>query len=164
MQPSAVEVLSAARRYLGFALPTNITKGLLYPVALTATLFLGPLYTAFLDDSLPFQRSFTWQDDVVEKFTSLTGIRTYVVVSQSRIDLIDLKTLLTCNKGTHHGRDCLSVMHHRDLCAFRQAVSDAAHLPLPSLLWSRSRPSRVRGVRKQRPGSKSLDCRRCQFQ
>ncbi|KIS65833.1 CAAX prenyl protease [Mycosarcoma maydis] len=49
------------------------------PLLLTAMLFLGPLYVAFLDQQLPLQRYFCYRRDVVDKFTSLTGIRNYLV-------------------------------------------------------------------------------------
>lgn len=52
---------------------------LLSPLVLTALLFLGPLYTCYLDAELPFQRHFSYAHDVVDRFTSLAGVRNFVV-------------------------------------------------------------------------------------
>ncbi|TKY87018.1 hypothetical protein EX895_003695 [Sporisorium graminicola] len=56
-----------------------IATHIVSPLLLTALLFLGPLYTAFLDSTLPFQRHFSYKRDVVDKFTSLAGLRNFVV-------------------------------------------------------------------------------------
>ncbi|SJX66511.1 related to CAAX prenyl protease 2 [Sporisorium reilianum f. sp. reilianum] len=52
---------------------------LLSPLVLTALLFLGPLYTCYLDAELPFQRHFSYTRHVVDRFTSLAGVRNFVV-------------------------------------------------------------------------------------
>jgi len=75
------QVIRTTARLLGFQWPHNILKGTMYPLALTATLFLGPLYTASLDKALPFQVGFDFRRDVTQKLTSWHGIRNYLVVS-----------------------------------------------------------------------------------
>ncbi|SDA04710.1 BZ3501_MvSof-1269-A2-R1_Chr3-1g05190 [Microbotryum saponariae] len=56
-----------------------VTILITYPLGLTASLFLGSLYVAFLDGSLlPGQRGFRWRE-VRDQFTSLQGIRNYIV-------------------------------------------------------------------------------------
>ncbi|KDE08329.1 hypothetical protein MVLG_01370 [Microbotryum lychnidis-dioicae p1A1 Lamole] len=71
-----------ASTLLGLDLPTSATKLfnlLTYPLGLTASLFLGSLYVAFLDGSLlPGQRGFRWRK-MKDQFTSLQGIRNYIV-------------------------------------------------------------------------------------
>lgn len=49
------------------------------PVLLTSLLYLGPLLTRFLDGQLPFQRQFNFHTDIVERFTSLAGVRNFLV-------------------------------------------------------------------------------------
>ncbi|SGY44669.1 BQ5605_C001g00188 [Microbotryum silenes-dioicae] len=71
-----------ASTLLGLDLPTSASKLfnlLTYPLGLTASLFLGSLYVAFLDGSLlPGQRGFRWRK-MKDQFTSLQGIRNYIV-------------------------------------------------------------------------------------
>lgn len=61
-------------QYLGI-----VGKHIFAPLLLTLSLFLGPLYVSYLDRTLPFQSRFSFQHDVVSKFTSLTGLRNYTV-------------------------------------------------------------------------------------
>lgn len=61
---------------------------------LTGMLFLGPLYVAYLDQSLPFQRFFSLKQDVVEKLTTLPGIRNYLVGPVTE-ELVFRSTILT---------------------------------------------------------------------
>ncbi|KAI3485299.1 hypothetical protein L1887_51412 [Cichorium endivia] len=49
------------------------------PLLLTSLLYLGPLLTRFLDGELPFQRHFDLHTDLVVKFTSLAGVRNFLV-------------------------------------------------------------------------------------
>lgn len=50
------------------------------PLSLTALLYIGPLYACALDGVLPFQRNFSLRTDVVDRFTRLAGVRTYILV------------------------------------------------------------------------------------
>ncbi|SCV74336.1 BQ2448_6768 [Microbotryum intermedium] len=71
-----------ASTLLGLDLPSSFSKLLnliAYPLGLTASLFLGSFYVAFLDGSLwPGQRAFRW-GVLRDQFWSLQGIRNYVV-------------------------------------------------------------------------------------
>ncbi|KAG9085121.1 hypothetical protein FRC07_013453 [Ceratobasidium sp. 392] len=49
----------------------------LRPLLLTPLLYLGPLYSAWLDKSLPFMSDWSYQRDIVQKFASWTGIRNF---------------------------------------------------------------------------------------
>ncbi|EJD01804.1 Abi-domain-containing protein, partial [Fomitiporia mediterranea MF3/22] len=42
-------------------------------------LFLGPLYSTFLDGALPFQRNWDFKTDLVSRFTTWEGIRNYLM-------------------------------------------------------------------------------------
>ena len=55
------------------------------PLLLTALLYTGPLYTCALDGCLPLQRNFSFRADVVDRFTRLAGVRTYLVVRGSTL-------------------------------------------------------------------------------
>lgn len=57
----------------------GITFSGLLPFLVTPVLYLGPLYSRFLVGTLPFQRNWTYQEDFVSVFFSVTGIRNYVV-------------------------------------------------------------------------------------
>ncbi|KAI6041423.1 CAAX protease self-immunity-domain-containing protein [Pisolithus marmoratus] len=57
----------------------GITFSGLLPFFVTPVLYLGPLYSRFLVGTLPFQRNWTYQEDFVPVFYSVTGIRNYVV-------------------------------------------------------------------------------------
>ena len=75
--------VKAAASLLGLYKP-NITpleavKLVAYPLACTASLFLGPLYTLALDGRLPGLGAWSWRLDVVSVVKSLRGIRNYVV-------------------------------------------------------------------------------------
>lgn len=50
-----------------------------YPLACTASLFLGPLYTLALDGRLPGLGAWSWKLDVISVVKSLRGFRNYVV-------------------------------------------------------------------------------------
>lgn len=47
---------------------------------LTCLLFLGPLTVMFFDQELPFQNHFDFERDVKWMFTTLEGIRNYIMV------------------------------------------------------------------------------------
>ena len=47
------------------------------PYFVTPILYLGPLYTTFLDSKLPFQSGWSWGHDVVPVFRTWVGIRNY---------------------------------------------------------------------------------------
>lgn len=59
--------------YLGFTSPAIL------PFLITPALYLGPLYARSLGQTLPFQRHWSFQDDVVSFFCSVIGIRNYLV-------------------------------------------------------------------------------------
>ncbi|KAH7885150.1 CAAX protease self-immunity-domain-containing protein [Phlebopus sp. FC_14] len=69
-------VLTALRStiaHLGIA-PTAIQ-----PHLITPTLFLGPLYAHFLLGTLPFQKNWSFHDDVLCFLFSITGIKNYII-------------------------------------------------------------------------------------
>ncbi|KAG6827525.1 hypothetical protein H0H92_011438 [Tricholoma furcatifolium] len=49
------------------------------PHLITPILFTGPLFAMYLGQYLPFQARYSFQNDVVEKFTSWIGIRNYIL-------------------------------------------------------------------------------------
>lgn len=49
------------------------------PFFITPALYLGPLYARSLGHTLPFQRNWSFQEDVVSFFFSVTGMRNYLV-------------------------------------------------------------------------------------
>ncbi|EGN97760.1 hypothetical protein SERLA73DRAFT_90856 [Serpula lacrymans var. lacrymans S7.3] len=51
----------------------------IYPYLVTPLLFLGPLYALFLSESLPFQRSWSFNKDVFPIFFSVKGLRNYII-------------------------------------------------------------------------------------
>ncbi|SNX87971.1 related to CAAX prenyl protease 2 [Melanopsichium pennsylvanicum] len=57
----------------------NVCKQIAAPLLLTSLLFLGPITVSFLDRQLPFQRFFSFHRDLVEKVTTLAGIRNFLV-------------------------------------------------------------------------------------
>ncbi|KAL0960486.1 hypothetical protein HGRIS_005527 [Hohenbuehelia grisea] len=70
---SAVDVTTA---YLGLKLPTLSLESI-YPHLLAPILFIGPLYAHYLFESLPFQRKWNFQLNVVDQLFSWIGIRNY---------------------------------------------------------------------------------------
>lgn len=52
---------------------------LLLPHLLTPLLFAGPLYVSFLDQTLLFQRAWSWRLSVVQRIATWEGIRNFVV-------------------------------------------------------------------------------------
>lgn len=63
---------------LGLIKP-KISSHIIDPLLLTAFLFLGPLSVMLFDQELPFQKYFDYQRDFIEIFTTLLGIRNYIV-------------------------------------------------------------------------------------
>ncbi|GAA99196.1 uncharacterized protein L969DRAFT_93658 [Mixia osmundae IAM 14324] len=59
--------------------PKQWTRSLLSPLLLTATLFAGPLFTCWLDGSLPFQRHYSWRASKEYYVTSLQGLRNFII-------------------------------------------------------------------------------------
>jgi prenyl protein peptidase len=82
-RPVGVNTTEYASRLLGLALPEKALAGCFYPLALTATLFLGPLYTLFLDGALPGQANFTVEEDIKQRLGSFVGLRNYFLASLS---------------------------------------------------------------------------------
>jgi len=73
---------------------------------LTGLLFTGPLYVAYLDRCLPFQRFFSLKEDVVEKFTSLPGIRNFLVGPVTE-ELVFRSTILSLLHASNLSRSSL---------------------------------------------------------
>lgn len=69
------EVLQA----VGLLLALDV-KVIVYPLLLTAMLFLGPLSIMFFDRELPFQQNFDFKRDFHSTFCTLLGQRNYIVV------------------------------------------------------------------------------------
>ncbi|KAL4070050.1 CAAX protease self-immunity-domain-containing protein [Scleroderma yunnanense] len=65
--------LVVTRTYLGITSP-----GIL-PLFVTPVLYLGPLYACFLGQTLPLQRNWSFQEDVLSFFFSITGVRNFLV-------------------------------------------------------------------------------------
>lgn len=65
---------------LGFDFTASRTA-LLLPCLVTPVLYLGPLYAYWLSGSLPFQCNWSWRWSFLPLFTTLQGVRNYVVVS-----------------------------------------------------------------------------------
>ncbi|KAG6336859.1 hypothetical protein ID866_2217 [Astraeus odoratus] len=59
--------------YLGVTPPGVLS------LLITPCLFLGPLYACFVLETLPLQKNWSFQEDVVSVFFSIAGIRNYVV-------------------------------------------------------------------------------------
>ncbi|SPO31734.1 related to CAAX prenyl protease 2 [Ustilago trichophora] len=57
----------------------TLSTHILSPLLLTSLLFLGPLYITYLSSELPFQRHFSFHRDVILKFTSLPGLRNFLI-------------------------------------------------------------------------------------
>lgn len=56
-----------------------ISTGIL-PFFITPLLYLGPLYAHFVRGTLPGQCNWSFQEDLLSFFFSVTGIRNYLVV------------------------------------------------------------------------------------
>jgi prenyl protein peptidase len=57
----------------------HVLPCILAPLLLTSTLYLGPLYVAALDGTLPFQKHFSIRSSIAAKFNNIWGIRNFVV-------------------------------------------------------------------------------------
>ena len=64
------------------AMPAELLRLVSFPLACTASLFLGPLFTKALDHRLVGMKACSFRLDVVERFTRLQGLRNFVVVSE----------------------------------------------------------------------------------
>ncbi|KAG8687274.1 hypothetical protein FRC09_013594, partial [Ceratobasidium sp. 395] len=65
--------IQPSTKLLGLVPPSPALR----PLLLTPLLYLGPLYSAWLDESLPFMADWSYQRDIVKKFASWTGIRNF---------------------------------------------------------------------------------------
>ncbi|KDQ59849.1 hypothetical protein JAAARDRAFT_56792 [Jaapia argillacea MUCL 33604] len=70
------QILSNTLTTLGLNAPS---PKLLLASLVTPALFLGPLYAQYLSEGLPLQRLWSIKHDVVPVFTTLQGLRNYVV-------------------------------------------------------------------------------------
>jgi prenyl protein peptidase len=68
-------------RRLGLHFDMNTRSWLIYPHLITPLLFLGPLYSRYLSESLPFQRRWFFRSEVLPIFFTWQGIRNYLLVS-----------------------------------------------------------------------------------
>lgn len=80
-------------KLLGLTLPSPALR----PLLLTPLLYLGPLYSAWLDKSLPFMQDWSYERDVVAKFASWTGVRNFFMVRPL------VATLPVQNQTYHYG-------------------------------------------------------------
>ncbi|PWN49081.1 hypothetical protein IE53DRAFT_346440 [Violaceomyces palustris] len=56
-----------------------LVKAATYPLLLTNVLYTGPLFVSWLEGGLPFQRNFDLRRDVLDRFSSLFGIRNFIL-------------------------------------------------------------------------------------
>lgn len=81
--PTYSSAIPRAIALLGLALPStpaNLARLILYPLGLTASLFLGSLYVTYLEGELPGQRGARTWADWKRKFDGWKGARNYIVV------------------------------------------------------------------------------------
>ncbi|GAA6055966.1 hypothetical protein NBRC10513_004975 [Rhodotorula toruloides] len=79
--PTYSSAIPRALSLLGLALPStpaNLARLVLYPLGLTASLFLGSLYVAYLEGELPGQRGARTWVDWKRKFEGWKGVRNYI--------------------------------------------------------------------------------------
>jgi prenyl protein peptidase len=62
---------------LGFCLPSPFWS----PFLLVPLLYIGPLYSSFLNLRLPWQNRWRWHLDVIPIFTTWVGARNFLIVS-----------------------------------------------------------------------------------
>ena len=74
---SLLSAFSTAVTFLGFEAPWRI----LLPSLIAPMLYAGPLYVSFLSYSLPFQRLWSYENNLKPLFTTYVGWRNYIVVS-----------------------------------------------------------------------------------
>ena len=74
------------------ATPAELLRLVSFPLACTASLFLGPLFTTALDHRLFAMKAWSFRFDVVDKFTRLQGLRNFVVVSDSFHAVVQSRT------------------------------------------------------------------------
>lgn len=116
-------------------------KAVVLPHLLTPVLYIGPLYIMYLSSTLPLQSKWTFQHDVVEKFTSWEGLRNFSLVSEPRPPLAD-PFANVFGPGTDNGRTSLPCL--RSLCdeAFR-CIYEANGVRWATLVWSRCVPGHL---------------------
>ncbi|QRV98099.1 CAAX prenyl protease 2 [Ceratobasidium sp. AG-Ba] len=67
------DAIQPTAKLLGLTIPVPAFR----PLLLTPLLYLGPLYSAWLDQAYPFMDDWSFQRDVVRKFGSWTGVRNF---------------------------------------------------------------------------------------
>ncbi|KAI5119474.1 hypothetical protein M0805_007208 [Coniferiporia weirii] len=78
--PNKTNVLRSTVEHLGLPLKSLVPSlESLKPYMIVPFLFLGPLYATFLGDSLPFQRDWSFEKDLVPRFSTWEGVRNYVM-------------------------------------------------------------------------------------
>lgn len=130
----------------------------LLPLTLTATLYTGPLYAAWLEEELPGQKGFEYARDVRAKWDNVWGVRNYIVVCAAAACYLAarfwmraraltervcplpfcvfLLPLLCARTGPANGGSRIQSMHpKRDL--LRRREQGRHGLCYPSLLWRR---------------------------
>lgn len=94
--------------YLGLPGPRNIAEpNILRAHFVVPLLFLGPLYTAFLNGMLPFQRNWTFYGGLVKRFGTLAGFRNYIMVCLHVISWLELNYF---SLGTLYRRSHISCL------------------------------------------------------
>ena len=73
----------SAYQRLGFPNKISLTLEALRPCLIVPLLFSGPLYGLYLSSSLPLQKHFTFQHDVLPFLATWQGIRNLIIVSHS---------------------------------------------------------------------------------
>jgi prenyl protein peptidase len=57
----------------------HVIPSLLSPILLTSALFLGPIYVAYLDESLPLQKHFSIDSSIKSKVNNIWGVRNFII-------------------------------------------------------------------------------------
>lgn len=140
--PSYSSATRTALRLLGFApLPSTwsgLARLLLYPAGLTASLFAGSIYIAWLDGDLPGQRGARTWAQWKARFGGWRGVRNYILVRLERCFLLCLRSsaLTLTYAGTADGGAVFPELHCRGIVS-RRVEHKAAHLPHASLVRTR---------------------------
>ena len=81
--PQKVNALEATLARLGVTLifARNNPLYIILPCLIAPVLYLGPLYADYLSEALPLQRRWNFHDKMLSMFTTLIGLRNYIVVS-----------------------------------------------------------------------------------
>jgi len=78
MVKSLLDALHSTVKSLGLSPRITSLRGML-PYFLVPLLYSGPLFTLFLESALPFQRKWSFKEDLVAVLSSPQGLRNYIV-------------------------------------------------------------------------------------